>query len=70
MILIYLVGKMNLFIKFNRQATQLFSESKNISDKKFTYKQLIDLPQLVQRYFKNFLKEDQLFISYLQLQHN
>lgn len=66
----FLIGKINLSINFNKQVKQLFAESKNISDKKFSYQQLEDLPEPVQRYFKHVLKEGQPFISYIRLKHD
>lgn len=65
-----IVGKINLSIWFNKEVKQLFSQSKNISDKTFSYRQLAGLPEPVQRYFKHVLKEGQPNISYVRLKHN
>ncbi|MEO5945055.1 MAG: DUF6544 family protein [Ferruginibacter sp.] len=70
LLIAFIVGKINLSIKFNRQVKQLFAESKNISDKKFSYYQLEGLPEPVQRYFKLVLKEGQPYISYVRLKHD
>jgi len=43
-----ILGKINLSIKFDKQVKQLFAESNNISDKKFSYQQLEGLPEPVQ----------------------
>ena len=66
----FFVGKINLSIKFNKQVKQLFAESKNSSDKKFSYQQLEGLPEPVQRYFKHVLKEGQPYISCIRLKHD
>ena len=68
--LIFLIGKINLSLKFDKEVKQLFSESKNISDKVFTFKQLVGLPKPVRRYFRYVLKEGQPYISYVRLQHD
>ena len=68
--LIFSIGKINLFIKFKSEVKQLFAESKNIEDKKFSYLQLEGLPKPVQRYFKHVLKEGQKYTSYIRLKHN
>jgi len=65
-----ILGKINLSIKFDKQVKQLFAESNNISDKKFSYQQLEGLPEPVQRYFKHVLKEGQPLISYVRLKHD
>ncbi len=66
----FLAGKINLSIKFNKQVKELFAQSKNISNKKFTYEQLAALPAPVQQYFKHVLKEGQPYISYVRLKHD
>jgi len=64
------IGKINSNIQFNQEVKNLFVQSENISDKKFSYKQLVDLPEPVQRYFKYVLKEGQPYISYARLKHD
>ena len=59
LIITLIVGKINLSIQFGKQVKELFSQSKNISDKTFKHEQLIGLPQPVQRYFEHVLKEGQ-----------
>ena len=66
----FLAGKINLSTKFNKQVKELFSQSKNISNQKFSYQQLAGLPEPVQRYFKHVLKVGQPYISYVRLQHD
>ena len=68
--LIFLIGKINLANRFNKEVTQLFAESKNISAKQFTFKQLEGLPEPVERYFRHVLKDGQPYISYVRLTHN
>lgn len=69
-VIIFLTGKINLSVRFNKQVEQLFAESKNISNKKFSYQQLEDLPEPVQQYFKHVLKEGKPYISYVRLKHD
>jgi hypothetical protein len=71
LLLITLVfGKINLSLRFKNEVKELFSQSKNVSENIFNYKQLIGLPEPVQRYFKYVLKEGQPYISYVRLIHN
>ncbi|MEO7978245.1 DUF6544 family protein [Flavobacterium sp.] len=49
---------------------RLYSQSKNISGKTFSYKQLSGLPEPVKKYFRHVLKEGQPYISYVNLTHN
>ena len=63
------IGKVNLSAQFNKEVKQLFSQSKTISDKTFSYAQLSGLPEPVQRYFEYVLKEGQQYISYVRLTH-
>ncbi len=74
--IIFIIGKINCSIQFKREVTELFSQSKNISDlsvkadKTFSYEQISGLPEPVQRYFKHVLKEGQPYISYVRLTHD
>ena len=67
---ILLSGRINLSIQFNKEVKKLFSQSKNISHTTFQYKQLIGLPEPVQRYFKHLLKEGQPYISSARITHD
>lgn len=69
-VFIFIVGKVNIIIRFNNEVNELFEQSKNISDKTFSYKQLDSLPEPVQRYFKHVLKDGQSYISYVRLTHD
>lgn len=69
LLLILLVGKINLSIKFGKQVKALFTQSKSISDQRFHKTQLDNLPEPVQRYFNHILKEGQPFISYVRIKH-
>ena len=69
-IVIFIIGKINLSIQFSKQVKQLFAESKNISDRKFSYEQLKNLPKPVQKYFKHVMKEGQPYISNLRMTHD
>ena len=70
LIIIFFIGKINMSVKFEKEVTELFSQSKNISDKTFSYDQISGLPEPVQRYFKHVLKEGQPYISYVRLTHD
>lgn len=69
-IIILIIGKINLSLQFKKEVTELFSRSKNISNKIFNYGQISDLPEPVQSYFKHILKEGHPYISYVRLKHN
>ena len=69
-VLILLLGKINMEMKFKKQVTTLFANSTNISDKKYSISQLENLPEPVQRYFKYVLKDGQPYISSVRLTHN
>ncbi|WP_298360037.1 DUF6544 family protein [Runella sp.] len=65
-----IIGKITLSIQFNNEVKELFSHSKNISNKTFSYRQLVGLPEPVKRYFKHVVKEGQPYISYARLKHD
>lgn len=69
-IIALLVGQFVLSKQFHKEVSELFSQSKNISNKLFNYEQLSGLPKPAQRYFKHVLKEGQPCISYVRLKHN
>lgn len=69
-VIVLIIGKINLAIRFNKEVKQLFFQSKNISDKTFGYEQLSGLPEPVQRYFKHVLKDGQPYISNIRLKHD
>jgi hypothetical protein len=55
--IVLLIGRVNLSLQFTKEVKQLFSESKNVSDKTFKYGQLAGLPEPVQRYFQTRFKK-------------
>lgn len=69
-LLILLIGKINLELKFHKQVNLLFVNSENISNKIYSIKQLDTLPEPVQRYFNYVLKDGQPYISTVKLTHN
>jgi hypothetical protein len=69
-LLILLIGKINLELKFKKQVNQLFANSENISNKMYSIKQLDSLPEPVQRYFNYVLKDGQPYISTVRITHN
>jgi hypothetical protein len=70
LLMILIIGRLNLSIRFSKEVKELFAQSKSISGKKFTYTQLVGLPEPVQRYFKLILKEGQPYISYARITHD
>jgi hypothetical protein len=58
------------YLQFNRELNKLFAQSKKVPPKNFSYRQLFNLPEPVQRYFKHVLNEGQAYISYARLKHN
>jgi len=70
LLIIFVFGRIKLSIQFNKEVKLLFALSENISEKKFSYAQLIGLPEPVQRYFKHVLKDGQSYISYVRITHD
>ena len=68
-LMVFVTGKINMYVKFSKQVKVLFEQSKNISGKTFHKDQLDGLPKPVQRYFNHILKEGQPYISYARLKH-
>ena len=65
-----IVARVSSSFQFKREVELLFSQSKYISGKIFTYEQLSGLPEPVQRYFRHVLKDGQPYISYVRLTHD
>lgn len=70
LLLVVLLGKITMFLKFKNQVKILYSNALNISDKTYTISQLNGLPEPVQRYFKYVLKDGMSYISLVRLKHN
>lgn len=70
LIILCIIGKTITVIQFNRELKKLFSQSLNNSNKKFDYLQLLNLPEPVQRYFKNVMSEGTSYISCARLTHD
>ena len=51
-VIVLLIGRLKLSMQFNKEVKLLFSQSKSISDSRFSYEQLVALPEPVQRYFR------------------
>jgi len=68
--LILVLGSLIFKFRFKSEVKKLFLSSKKISGKVFSYDQLNGLPDPVQRYFRNVLKEGQPYISYARLKHD
>jgi hypothetical protein len=69
-LILFILGKVNLSIKFGREVKALFAQSKRITGQSFHKTQLASLPEPVQRYFNHILKEGQPYISYARIKHN
>lgn len=69
-LMLLIVGKLSMSIKFSKQVNDLFSQSESISEKRFHKNQLDHLPEPVQRYFNHILNEGQLYISSTRIKHN
>ncbi|MEJ7559307.1 MAG: DUF6544 family protein [Pedobacter sp.] len=68
-LIVFIIGKINLSIRFRKSVKLLFALAKPIQGKKYSYAQLDGLPSPVQRYFKYVLKEQQPYISFVSLLH-
>ena len=69
-VVILIMGKINLSVKFDREVKELFAQSKNSSNHVYHKAQLDGLPEPVQRYFNHVLKEGQPYISYARIKHD
>jgi hypothetical protein len=67
--LILIMGKVNLASQFKKEIHELFAQSKPVSNKIVHYSQLNNLPEPVQRYFKQVLKDGQPYIGYVRIKH-
>ncbi|MEO6903509.1 MAG: DUF6544 family protein [Bacteroidia bacterium] len=70
LVLILIIGKVNLSVKFGGEVKELFAQSESISAQLFHKTQINSLPEPVQRYFKHILKEGQPYISYARIKHD
>jgi len=68
--IILLMGRINLSAKFGNEVATLFAESDSMSNHVYQHRQLEDLPEPVQRYFRYVLKEGQAYISYARIKHD
>lgn len=56
-------------VQFRKEVKELFSNSKNISEKTFQLKEIEVLPEPAKRYFINVLKDGQPYISSVRIKH-
>lgn len=70
LMLVLLIGKISMELKFKKQVRQLFANSENISNKIYSAGQLYGLPEPVKRYFNYVLEDGQHYISTVRLTHN
>lgn len=69
-IALFIAGRTYNSIQFNHEVKTLFSQAGQVSYKKFSYIQIQNLPDPVQRYFRFALKEGSPYISYARLKHS
>ena len=69
-LILFIIGKINLSIKFDSAVKELFSQSMDISNKRYSQTQLDGLPEPIQRYFNYILKDGQSYISYARIKHD
>ncbi|MCZ2459700.1 MAG: hypothetical protein LC128_08725 [Chitinophagales bacterium] len=68
-IVLFFAGRTYNAVQFSHEVKTLFSQSGQVSGKKFSYTQIQSLPDPVQRYFRFALKEGSPYISYARLRH-
>ncbi|OXG07019.1 hypothetical protein BC749_107238 [Flavobacterium araucananum] len=68
-LLVILLGKITMSLKFKKQVKTLYANALNVSDKRYNPGQLIGLPKPVQRYFKYVLKDTMPYIVSVRLKH-
>jgi len=66
---IFIAGRINLSMQFNKQVKQLYSYQEGFQPGTFRYRQLNGLPQPVQRYFRHVLKEGQQYVNSVKIRH-
>ncbi|MCI3936292.1 hypothetical protein MQX03_03725 [Chryseobacterium aahli] len=70
LLLVLLLGKITMRLKFKKQIAVLYKNTEKISGQLYDSSLLNDLPEPVQRYFKLVLKDGQPYISSVRLKHN
>ncbi|MBW8523756.1 hypothetical protein K0U91_00770 [Chryseobacterium chendengshani] len=70
LLLVLLLGKVIMRLKFQKQVAVLYVNTKNVSDQIYHSNLLKGLPEPVLRYFKLVLKDGQPYISVIRLEHN
>ncbi|MGY4386597.1 hypothetical protein ACVWYN_003652 [Pedobacter sp. UYP24] len=66
----FVIARIMLSRQFSKEVSDLFTHSKSISEKLFSYEELSGLPVPVQRYFKHVLTNGQSYVSYVRLTHD
>lgn len=69
LLLVMLLGKITMRLKFKKQVAVLFKNTEKISVQPYDSSLLNDLPEPVQLYFKLVLKDGQPYISSVRLEH-
>ena len=64
-----ITGNIKLSNVIKEEINRIYSTSDNISNIKFSYDQIKDLPEPVQKYLKYAIKEGQPYINYVKLKH-
>ena len=70
LVVIPLTGRTAQQRKIKHDVQRLFEQAGFLTEKIFSYDQLKDLPNPVQRYFRHVLKDGQPYISYVRLKHD
>jgi hypothetical protein len=68
-LMVLIIGRIHLSLKFGGEVKELFSQSKSISDQRYHKTQIDGLPEPVQWYFNHTLKDGQPYISYARIKH-
>ena len=69
-LIIIIVTRISGSYEFDKDVSELFSQSQKTTNKTFHYEQLAGLPEPVYRYFRHVLKEGQPYIRYIRLKHD
>lgn len=67
--LVFFCGRLNLYLQFSGDVARLLVNAADVSDRKFSYRQLEGLPLPAQQYFRHVLKPGQSYISRVHLTH-
>ncbi len=69
-VLVFILGKLNMSIRFSREIKELFRQSEDHSTRRYNKTELEGLPEPIQRYFIHTLKDGQPYIRYARIKHD